>query len=67
MNRLNKRDFFKATALLGTAAVVPAASLAADEGAAALAPEQAKYLQFLSTEPEKNSKTPGVFAVNGVL
>ena len=35
MNQLNKRDFLKATALLGTAAVVPAASLAADEGAAA--------------------------------
>ncbi len=35
MNQLNKRDFLKATALLGTAAVVPAASLAADEGEAA--------------------------------
>ena len=35
MNQLNKRDFLKATALLGTAAVVPAAALTTDEGAAA--------------------------------
>jgi len=35
MNQLNKREFLKATALLGTTAVVPAASLAADEDTAA--------------------------------
>ena len=34
MDKLNKRDFLKTTALFGTAAVVPATALAADEDAA---------------------------------